>query len=399
MEPRRRRGQEAKAPAQQALRGTRYEDQFFKTKMCMFWEKGACTRGTDCKYAHGGKELNSMPNLTKTSLCRDLLTTGSCTRPGCLFAHNVEELRATNEFYKTSMCSFFRVGQCKLGAACRHAHDPAELVDMPKGKEFAQDDAEVGQIASSGRSGRRGGRKAREKYSKTILLDEEDDFNESFFDRMTTSPATLGCVTSPQSPESHGTSTPDAISTTTCTGGAPSHISDEDDNLDDVPDMWARMKTTPAPSATVIPMNRGAMMMGNSLIQSEIQAMPVTAAGQLQMPQMPLCQNTMMMQQVNGAPLQGANGTQLQGAQVQSGDGSTMMMVPMVFMQMPMQPQQLPAVPAVLPVQAPMQGVQTVPMPMGTKGPYLNTSNFVRQLSNEDQAKILESAMPEVYED
>eukprot|EP00434_Breviolum_minutum_P026303 symbB.v1.2.023246.t1/scaffold2077.1/size90278/6 len=69
---------------------------------------------------------------------------------------------------------------------------------------------------------------------------------------MTTSPATLGCVTSPQSPESHGTSTPDAISTTTCTGGAPSQISDEDDNLDDLPDMWARMKTTPAPSATVV---------------------------------------------------------------------------------------------------------------------------------------------------
>lgn len=76
----------------------------------------------------------------------------------------------------------------------RHAHDPAELMDMPKGKEFAKDDAEagrlvilvtalqnchrlhalhvlleasvlkplnldskVGQIASSGRTGRRGG--------------------------------------------------------------------------------------------------------------------------------------------------------------------------------------------------------------------------------------------------
>lgn len=396
MEPRRRRGQEAKAPAQQAVRGTRYEDQFFKTKMCMFWEKGACTRGTDCKYAHGDKELNEMPNLTKTSLCRDLLTTGSCTRPGCLFAHNVEELRATNEFYKTSMCSFFRVGQCKLGSACRHAHDPAELVDLPKGKEFAQDDAEVSQIGLSGRAGRRGGRKAREKHSKTILTEDDDELPESFFDRMTTSPATFGWVASPQSPESHGTSNAESISTSTCTGGAASQISDEDDNLDDVPDMWARMKTTPAPSATMVPMNRGAMMMGNSMIQSEIQAMPVTAAGQLQLPQMQLRQQSpvimQQMQQVNGTQMQGINGTQLQGingaqvqgAPVQNVDGAPMMMVPMqmpmVFVQVPMQPQQ-----------------QVVPMMQ--KGPYMDTSNFVRQMSNEMEAKILESAMPEVYED
>lgn len=24
------------------------------------------------------------------------------------------------------------MGQCKLGAACRHAHDPSELVDLPQ---------------------------------------------------------------------------------------------------------------------------------------------------------------------------------------------------------------------------------------------------------------------------
>jgi len=283
---------------------------------------------------------------------------------------------------------FFRVGQCKLGSACRHAHDPAELVDIPKGKEFAQDDAEVSQIVSSGRSGgRRGGRKAREKHGKTVLL-QDDDFPESFFDRMTTSPATLGWVASPQSPESRGASTSESVSTS-ATGGAPSQVSDEDDNLDDVPDMWARMKTTPAPSANVVPMNRGAMMFGNSMIQNEIQAMPMTAAGQLQMPQMQVqqvCQqNPVMMQQVNGSALQGAPVTPMQ-----NGDGTSMLMVqmPMVFVQVPMQPQQTaPAVPA----------VQAVPMMQ--KGPYMDTSNFVRQMSNEMEAKLLESAMPEVYED
>lgn len=35
-----------------------------------------------------------MPNLTKTSLCRDLLANGVCSRPDCLFAHNVEEQNA-----------------------------------------------------------------------------------------------------------------------------------------------------------------------------------------------------------------------------------------------------------------------------------------------------------------
>eukprot|EP00913_Durusdinium_trenchii_P006706 g6303.t1 len=227
MDPRRRRGQEAKVPAN-AIRGTRYEDQFFKTKMCMFWEKGACTRGFDCKYAHGDKELNQMPNLTKTSLCRDLLTTGSCTRRFGLVQNGIRasssELRATNEFYKTSMCSFFRVGQCKLGDACRHAHDPAELVDMPKketwggGRQeaFTTDDAEMSQTVSSGRVGRRGGRKARDKLNKPVQKDlEEDDELDtgSVFERVTTSPATF--MWTPQSPNSHGTSTPESISTAT----------------------------------------------------------------------------------------------------------------------------------------------------------------------------------------
>lgn len=304
-----------------------------------------------------------MPNLTKTSLCRDLLTTGSCTRPDCLFAHNVEELRATNEFYKTSMCSFFRVGQCKLGDACRHAHDPAELVDMPKKEAFTTDDAEMSQTVSSGRVGRRGGRKARDKLNKPVQKDlEEDDELDtgSVFERVTTSPATF--MWTPQSPNSHGTSTPESIST--ATGSTVADEADEDP-FDDVQDMWARMKTMPAPSA-MVPMT--------GLMPNELQALPMSAAGLTQMPMG--CQNGVMMQQVT-SPLPGAK----------VDPGPAVMMVPM---QMPMVFVQMPAVQPSTPIQ---------------KGGYVDTSAFVRQISgtmsvsNEMEAKLLESAMPEVYED
>mmetsp|Transcript_6089 Transcript_6089/g.14493 ORF Transcript_6089/g.14493 Transcript_6089/m.14493 type:complete len:198 (-) Transcript_6089:201-794(-) len=52
---------------------------------------------------------------------------GACDDGACLFAHGVEELRATTKFYKTSMCKFHMMRQCRMGAACRHAHDESEL--------------------------------------------------------------------------------------------------------------------------------------------------------------------------------------------------------------------------------------------------------------------------------
>lgn len=105
----------------------RFEGQFFKTKLCVFWEKGRCVRGNVCKYAHGNTELQAMPDLTNTAMCRTMAETGRCDRPGCLYAHSHENLRATDNFYKTTMCSFFRCGRCRLGNLCRHAHSESEL--------------------------------------------------------------------------------------------------------------------------------------------------------------------------------------------------------------------------------------------------------------------------------
>eukprot|EP00438_Fugacium_kawagutii_P036013 Skav228979 [mRNA] locus=scaffold671:270189:271922:- [translate_table: standard] len=87
----------------------RYEQQplgsvgrFYKTRQCAFYAKGKCTRGEQCKYAHGQNELQERPDLTFTSLCREYATTGTCTNPECSFAHNPEQLRATGKFFKAN---------------------------------------------------------------------------------------------------------------------------------------------------------------------------------------------------------------------------------------------------------------------------------------------------------
>mmetsp|Transcript_44772 Transcript_44772/g.83641 ORF Transcript_44772/g.83641 Transcript_44772/m.83641 type:complete len:291 (+) Transcript_44772:72-944(+) len=112
----------------------RYEMQFYKTRQCSFFEKGKCTRGEKCKYAHGTRELQSRPDLTFTSLCRTFTATGVCKDPKCSFAHNPEQLRATNKFYKTSLCKFNLNGRCRLGEECRHAHGEDELQPLPSSK-------------------------------------------------------------------------------------------------------------------------------------------------------------------------------------------------------------------------------------------------------------------------
>ncbi|CAJ1385161.1 unnamed protein product [Effrenium voratum] len=111
---------------------SRYELQFYKTRTCSFFQKGKCTRGEKCKYAHGDRELKERPDLTFTSLCREFVATGACNDPTCSFAHNPGQLRATGKFYKTSLCKFHLQGRCRLGEECRHAHGVEELQQLPE---------------------------------------------------------------------------------------------------------------------------------------------------------------------------------------------------------------------------------------------------------------------------
>ncbi|EZG48582.1 putative zinc finger protein [Gregarina niphandrodes] len=121
-------------------------NRFINTRMCVFHQRGACTKGANCTYAHmvgmcvdTKDELKRAPNLLKTRLCQDWLN-GSCTTTDCKFAHGRQELRFTHDYYKTKLCHFWQQGGCTKGDLCRHAHGESELRPAPD---------EMGCIASS----------------------------------------------------------------------------------------------------------------------------------------------------------------------------------------------------------------------------------------------------------
>ncbi|CEM09989.1 unnamed protein product [Vitrella brassicaformis CCMP3155] len=104
-------------------------DQYYKTKLCPYIKSGGCHRGDSCFYAHSASELRSMPNLTKTRLCKEFLM-GRCPLPAeeCKFAHGESDLRGTDDYFKTGICKFWKEGRCPLAAdQCRHAHGEHEL--------------------------------------------------------------------------------------------------------------------------------------------------------------------------------------------------------------------------------------------------------------------------------
>eukprot|EP01054_Gregarina_sp_Poly1_P005979 Gregarina_sp_Poly_1__5978@NODE_314_length_9596_cov_167_192570_g269_i0_p4_GENE_NODE_314_length_9596_cov_167_192570_g269_i0NODE_314_length_9596_cov_167_192570_g269_i0_p4_ORF_typecomplete_len369_score51_94zfCCCH/PF00642_24/8_3e06zfCCCH/PF00642_24/0_0067zfCCCH/PF00642_24/4e06zfCCCH_3/PF15663_5/1_1e10zfCCCH_3/PF15663_5/0_002Torus/PF16131_5/7_4e08Torus/PF16131_5/1_7e02Torus/PF16131_5/0_023zf_CCCH_4/PF18345_1/0_00035zf_CCCH_4/PF18345_1/35zf_CCCH_4/PF18345_1/1_6e02zf_CCCH_4/PF18345_1/0_087zfCCCH_4/PF180 len=103
---------------------------FYKTRFCLFFQKGACIKGASCSYAHNQQELRPAPDLIKTRLCQDWIN-GSCNSRSCKFAHGRHELRFTHDYYKTKICHFWQQGGCTKGALCRHAHGAEELRPSP----------------------------------------------------------------------------------------------------------------------------------------------------------------------------------------------------------------------------------------------------------------------------
>lgn len=103
---------------------------FYKTRLCLFFQKGACIKGTSCSYAHSDRELRPAPDLIKTRLCQDWIN-GSCNSRCCKFAHGRHELRFTHDYYKTKICHFWQQGGCTKGSLCRHAHGAEELRPPP----------------------------------------------------------------------------------------------------------------------------------------------------------------------------------------------------------------------------------------------------------------------------
>eukprot|EP00929_Paragymnodinium_shiwhaense_P000920 TRINITY_DN101113_c0_g1_i1.p1 TRINITY_DN101113_c0_g1~~TRINITY_DN101113_c0_g1_i1.p1 ORF type:complete len:358 (-),score=60.50 TRINITY_DN101113_c0_g1_i1:117-1190(-) len=108
--------------------------QFTKTKMCKFEALGICSKGSECPFAHGETELQPLPDLRCTKICKILIKTGACQDPTCTYAHTKEELRtiASTSSFKTKMCRFMSEnGHCVIGSKCNFAHSPDELRDRP----------------------------------------------------------------------------------------------------------------------------------------------------------------------------------------------------------------------------------------------------------------------------
>lgn len=66
---------------------------YTKTKMCTFFMKGQCARGSACTYAHSAKEQRANPDLSRTQMCSAFLS-GTCKNGRrCSYAHHESELR------------------------------------------------------------------------------------------------------------------------------------------------------------------------------------------------------------------------------------------------------------------------------------------------------------------
>uniref|UniRef100_A0A7S4VNK8 C3H1-type domain-containing protein n=1 Tax=Alexandrium monilatum TaxID=311494 RepID=A0A7S4VNK8_9DINO len=64
-----------------------------KTQLCKFHQRGKCTKGRNCTFAHSSEELRAPPDLRRTKLCPDVISKGRCDVSECRFAHDVDEVR------------------------------------------------------------------------------------------------------------------------------------------------------------------------------------------------------------------------------------------------------------------------------------------------------------------
>ena len=65
--------------------------------MCRFYLLGVCSRGAGCKFAHHKGELNPLPDLSRTKICKSLLHRGICEDASYRYAHDTSEIRALPE--------------------------------------------------------------------------------------------------------------------------------------------------------------------------------------------------------------------------------------------------------------------------------------------------------------
>lgn len=105
----------------------------YKTRLCQFYmQDGYCTKGAECRFAHGTEELRTNPN-EKTRICQHWLK-GNCRfGDSCYHAHGEHELKKLedNPYYKTTMCRNFEKGR-GCNEDCSYAHGFEELRLKPE---------------------------------------------------------------------------------------------------------------------------------------------------------------------------------------------------------------------------------------------------------------------------
>jgi len=135
--------QESSGEGREAKQGRPFRQQFRKTRLCKYHMGGCCWNGGACRFAHSNYELQSGPDLTKTSMCTAWMA-GNCPFEvrDCPYAHGSKELRCTPLFFKTAVCKDFIAGTCTAGDSCRFAHGAHELkkttdTEAPQAPQFA----------------------------------------------------------------------------------------------------------------------------------------------------------------------------------------------------------------------------------------------------------------------
>mmetsp|Transcript_67248 Transcript_67248/g.161175 ORF Transcript_67248/g.161175 Transcript_67248/m.161175 type:complete len:398 (-) Transcript_67248:231-1424(-) len=154
---------------QKPMRRACLQKQLRKTKLCTYHLKGACQFGEECAFAHSSTEMEDVPDLRKTRLCK-AFQEGTCTNPDCTFAHGENELRSTDMFFKKTLCFWNDKGRCRSGANCRFAHSLAELKAHASPEEVCQivsANGPAGSDAGSSNDGSKTGRKQRRSKAAT----------------------------------------------------------------------------------------------------------------------------------------------------------------------------------------------------------------------------------------
>ena len=90
--------------------------------VCYAWQRGECTRGDACRFAHEeGGGGDSRPPSRGAPICY-AFQRGECDRgDSCRFSHDAN---AATPQKSSAPCYAFQRGECTRGDACRFSHDP-----------------------------------------------------------------------------------------------------------------------------------------------------------------------------------------------------------------------------------------------------------------------------------